>query len=478
MPTADTLHTVRQWVIHQRDIGYGRDTIRHRWRSLDLRACTGAECTGVRIDWRYRRPDGSLQRYQSFDSYDRPECEPVRVSTPRVANVVRACANSFGGTWAQACINCGECGRCCECVSCEGCGDRWSSGDRATCSRCDRCTGCCRCNYCTECEASECDDVCGECDRCADCGHGRHCSQRPRRTVQFFKLTPHFHAAKRTQRKLNPSTRYIAAEIEVDGINNGAAVSTVVRGWSGSIVTDGSLSSAGFEINTSPASGDLYVKQVREICAALNDHGAVVNDSCGLHVHIDARDLGYYGIRRLVKLYAAAETTIGQMVPRARRNNEMCAPCGRRYMGAIDQHTAPKELRGAMAGVLYGTTDTRSHRTHKYHGSRYAALNLHSWFYRGTVECRLFVGTTNADKITNWGIMWALLVDYAASHSDKEVAAMLNSADSGYAVLREVIGKQTRVVAFVDERLASYATDTTKADIRNYNATNNANGGK
>ena len=51
-------------------------------------------------------------------------------------------------------------------------------------------------------------------------------------------------------------------------------------------------------------------------------------------------------------------------------------------------------------------------------------MNLHSWFYRGTVEFRLAAGTTNATKIVNWAILCASLLDWAEKHTDEELAAL------------------------------------------------------
>src|SRR6478736_7584404 len=105
---------------------------------------------------------------------------------------------------------------------------------------------------------------------------------------KFFNSKLEFHTPGRTQRKLNKSSRFISAEIEVTGIrNNKKLIEETVKKWSGSIVYDGTLPKPdGFEINTAPAAGDLYIKQITDICNKLSRAGAGVNDTCGLHVHI------------------------------------------------------------------------------------------------------------------------------------------------------------------------------------------------
>src|SRR6266702_5519087 len=122
---------------------------------------------------------------------------------------------------------------------------------------------------------------------------------------KMFKSKLKFYRATQKQKKKNKSDRFIAAEIEVSRIShkdyahglklpNVFIASTknlenVVRKWHGSIVRDGSLPNSGFEINTSPAAGDVYIKQITEICKALTRVDAKINNDCGLHIHIDAR---------------------------------------------------------------------------------------------------------------------------------------------------------------------------------------------
>lgn len=374
------------------------------------------------------------------------------------------------------CDTCNACENCCSCVFCENCSGECSDN---YCSDCNQCTGsrhaCCSCIRCGRCEEVV-EGVCEHCDRCNNCcdGHDEdEEEQRRERNVKFFRSELTFHESKRHQRKINPSARYLSVEIEAADINEGNRVESVVRKWKGSVVVDGSLPSTGFEINTAPAGGDLFVNQVTEICRALNDSSAKVTADCGLHVHIDARDFDYYMVRRLVNVYAAIEPALFAMASKSRRSSNYCIPCGEKYKSAMADGAAGYKLaKSKIIKTVYAfDTETKKENVYdsralarlkkeKYFSGRYNALNLHSWFHRGTIECRLFNGTVNADKITCWGMLWAAILDYVAKHTDKEVTA--DMAGTPHEVLCK-IANSPRLVAFIKERTEKFAARSTVA---------------
>lgn len=93
----------------------------------------------------------------------------------------------------------------------------------------------------------------------------------------------------------------------------------------------------GFEINTAPSKGTVFIKQVWDICSALQRQGAGVDERCGCHIHVDAVDYTYYELKRLLLFYAAVEPVIYGIVPDYRRTSHYCRPCGRQYFQAIMQ---------------------------------------------------------------------------------------------------------------------------------------------
>ena len=291
------------------------------------------------------------------------------------------------------CSNCENCDRCCECFGCDRCGNQVYG--KEWCSDCDRCTDCCRCEDSTS-----------------------HCEHIEGRNV--------FHAASRKEHRRNPSKRFLSAEMEIAALESPSKSDSIVetcRQWGAGIVHDGSLPDTGFEICTAPASGDRFISQVTEIGAALKRAGAKVTAACGLHVHIDARDYSYYELRRLIRLYAVIEEALFSVVPESRRSNTYCARCADDYLTAIESGSY-KKVKEAVAVAVYKDTDLKDKRLNKYESARYRALNLHSWFYRGTVECRLAAGTADPEKVVNWAVLWCGIIDWVYTHNDKDVEAL------------------------------------------------------
>jgi hypothetical protein len=191
-------------------------------------------------------------------------------------------------------------------------------------------------------------------------------------------------------------------------------------------VEDGSLPSSGFEINSAPAFGDAFIRQIVEICAALNSEGAKVTEACGYHVHVDARDLSYLDVQRVIRLYAKIESALFSIVPPSRRTSHYCSPCGERYLNAVNTGRIPDDKKIEYA--TYGSTCADHCKRSKYHESRYAALNLHSWFFRGTLECRMAAGTAREDKVICWALLWANIIDWSKAHTDKDIEALPHDA--------------------------------------------------
>lgn len=259
-----------------------------------------------------------------------------------------------------ACRECGFCKACCTCPRCRSCRRRMTAGNTCgTCNDCGNC--CCCCSYCGGCERRVTSETyhsdCDRCHTCCRCAHREPSVPRPRRSTSrtnssgiLFDSPLVFHPATKeawtpklrlTEKKENASERWISAEIEV-AAGGGPQIQGVVRKWSGSIVRDGSLPETGYEINTAPAAGDFYPKQVREICDALAAEGATITEQCGLHVHVDARDMKYFDIRRLIRVYAYIESNLFAMVPYSRRASRFCKPCGNDYQTLMASRRMPE----------------------------------------------------------------------------------------------------------------------------------------
>lgn len=158
------------------------------------------------------------------------------------------------------------------------------------------------------------------------------------------------------------------------------------------VITD---SSCGFEIVSPILEGQDGLNQLKKVTEALNEVGAQVNINCGLHVHIDGRDLTKQQIGRVVLWYAKWEKAIDAMLPASRRANS------NRYCQSLDYVVKP------LSDALW----QNNHRIKFWSNpvgwvdgvnGRYSKVNLNSYIRYGSIEFRQHSGTTEFEKISNW----------------------------------------------------------------------------
>ena len=310
-------------------------------------------------------------------------------------------------TVERACDNCGGCltGRCCRCIRCQWCGTAHATTDRI-CSFCGAGRG-------------------GPCRCCTDNRNGLvHYVKRPVDLLRFAVKQDQGHLL-----RTNRSPRLIANEIETAGGENGDYINQALLKWNCSVVRDGSVS--GFEINSHPAGGDLYLELIGDLCGAMAQQNVTVDQRCGCHTHVDARDLRYYEIIKLMMVYGAIENGLFSICPMPRRSNNFCVACGITYMGkamtainGIDRAQKNKQwAREAVLDAVYGdkAANTKPLKATKGHQNRYRAMNLHSWVYRGSVEYRLPPGSVSKDTITGWGMFFAGMMDTVTQMSITDI---------------------------------------------------------
>lgn len=134
---------------------------------------------------------------------------------------------------------------------------------------------------------------------------------------------------------------------------------------------------------------------VQELVRKLREAGALANDSCGIHVHIDASPFDARTLRNITNIMAAKEELIYKALQvTVERQNRWCKPVEERFLNELNEKK-PDTLAEVKRIWYNGASRQREH----YDESRYHCLNLHSVFQKGTVEFRLFNGTTHAGKI-------------------------------------------------------------------------------
>ena len=152
----------------------------------------------------------------------------------------------------------------------------------------------------------------------------------------------------------------------------------------------------GVEYISKPMTGDYLFRQIDNIGNYLLDNDFKVNKSCGLHIHIDARDLFYEQLKGILIVAKTFEDIIFRIVPRSRSKSRWC-----RKVPMEKHHITRIESNSDLIQSWYESSDTYPDFD-KYNDSRYHGLNLHARVYLGTIEFRYHSGTNNPTKIKNW----------------------------------------------------------------------------
>ena len=137
------------------------------------------------------------------------------------------------------------------------------------------------------------------------------------------------------------------------------------------------------------------IETIQEIVRKLRAAGAIANASCGIHVHVDASHHNANTLRNITNIMASKEDLIYKALQvNVARERRYCKKVEQSFLEELNRKK-PKTLE-QVSRIWYNGNDGRHEH---YHNSRYHCLNLHSVFQKGTIEFRLFNGTTHAGKI-------------------------------------------------------------------------------
>lgn len=132
------------------------------------------------------------------------------------------------------------------------------------------------------------------------------------------------------------------------------------------------------------------VRQVRRA-------GGKANDSCGLHVHVDAANHNRQSLKNLIGIMYSKEDILFKALQVNEARAERWCKKVREPMLREARRLSSDETKDftKLEEVWYeGDVSDQEH----YNWTRYHALNLHSVFYRGTVEWRCFNSTLHAGR--------------------------------------------------------------------------------
>lgn len=202
--------------------------------------------------------------------------------------------------------------------------------------------------------------------------------------------------------------------IEIEAVNGMSADLDEMLDESIGIADDGSLrGDTVVEIQTPPASSSELERIVDNACSSLRKNSWVVNDTCGLHVHIDTKDIQHdeKKLRHLFLTYRAIEDIIYAMLPANRRSNMYCK--------SLEDVATDSEFSGMLRKINSRERKMIQKKWYKDGGggrdTRYHGLNLHSLLVDGHVEMRYHEGTIDKEDILSWIKFHLSIIDWIMS---------------------------------------------------------------
>ena len=137
------------------------------------------------------------------------------------------------------------------------------------------------------------------------------------------------------------------------------------------------------------------MEKLQEVVRSLRRAGGIVNDSCGMHVHVDASKHTPQSLKNVLSImYSKEDILFAALKVNPARIDSYCQ--------AVDEPIL-EEIRKLPSGASMDQLKDRWYQgrdgsDYHYHSSRYRACNMHSVFYHGTIEWRLFNSTLHAGE--------------------------------------------------------------------------------
>lgn len=153
------------------------------------------------------------------------------------------------------------------------------------------------------------------------------------------------------------------------------------------------------------------LKSLETVCQVINEAGAQVNKSCGLHVHLGAEKFTLEQWCRIILNYAAIEPVIDSFMSRSRRGdvNGYCMS----IKGDIEAN-----VNAIYTNIKRGGRHSLGDIQRAFDCDRYHKVNPMAFDSHKTIEFRQHNGTTDYIKIKNWIEFLTALVAYSINNED------------------------------------------------------------
>jgi hypothetical protein len=153
--------------------------------------------------------------------------------------------------------------------------------------------------------------------------------------------------------------------------------------------------------------------------------GARIDESCGFHVHhgVDADHYKCTNMKALVRIVYAMEDYLYLLIAEGRVARDTCRPMDldtEVFLKHVACEDGCKKDDCRIRELWYSSEnryDANSNRPDRYDMTRYHGLNLHSYWYRSTIEFRYHSAVLQEiDEAMQWIIFTQFLVELSEGH--------------------------------------------------------------
>lgn len=138
--------------------------------------------------------------------------------------------------------------------------------------------------------------------------------------------------------------------------------------------------------------------KLQECVRRVKKAGAKVNKSCGIHVHVDASNHNRQRLKNLIGImYSKEDILFKALQVNEDRARDFCQKVREPMLRQARTLSSDETTDLTQLEQIWYEGNVKS--SEHYNWTRYYALNLHSVFYRGTVEWRCFNSTLHAGKV-------------------------------------------------------------------------------
>lgn len=185
-------------------------------------------------------------------------------------------------------------------------------------------------------------------------------------------------------------------------------------------VDDSIKGAGGCELVSPILAGVKGLAQTYEALRLLREFPEIqVNETCGFHVHhgVNPEEFGNQELFQLLRIVAIFENYIYTLLPENRRQAETCRPLEIDLYEWFNRNGSERK-RPRVKNLWYSPEnrdDLTTPRHRKMHPTRYHGLNLHSYWYRGTIEFRYYPSVLDQpEELMQWIIFTQFLVEWSA----------------------------------------------------------------